>query len=87
MNALTPRIIDDLNFLINRAHTKHGALDNSMAVLGALTEEYYEVIEAIRRNESWRVRQELMDTANVALRGVLAIDAAEAQRRANGGGQ
>lgn len=75
MDKLTKQVIDDLNFLIGRTHEKRGPITSNMACLGVITEEYHEVIDAMRGGEAWKIRSELMDLANGCLRRVMAIDA------------
>lgn len=68
------KIIDDLENAYEVSGRKHGPLNGDMACLGALTEEYHEVIDAIRRGEAWKVRAELLDVANVCIRRIATID-------------
>ena len=56
-------------------HMKHGPLDDDMTALGVITEEYHEVIEAIRRGDYADTRAELMDLAVACIRRVLTLDA------------
>ncbi len=83
MNEITDKVKHDLAYLLNRAYEKHGPMTSDMATLGVVTEEYFEVVEAMRGKERWRVRAELLDLAIGAIRGVLAIDA-EAEARKEG---
>lgn len=72
---ITDRIIADLNDRFDITTRKHGPLDSDMAALGVLTEEYHEVIDAIRRGEAWKVRAELLDLANGCIRRIHTLDA------------
>lgn len=74
--SITPRIINDLNTALALADKKHPPIDSDMAALGVITEEYHEVIWAIRKGEAWKVRAELLDLANACIRRVVAMDGA-----------
>ena len=74
MPTMPLNIVDDLGNAYEVSGRKHGPLNSDMACLGALTEEYHEVIDAIRRGEAWKVRAELIDVANVCIRRISTID-------------
>lgn len=71
---LSKKVIDDLEYLHAKTVDKHGPHGCNMTCLGALTEEYHEVVEAVRTNENWRIRKELLDVANVCIRRIMEID-------------
>lgn len=79
MKNITPRVKKDLARLLRKTHTKRGPLKSDMAALGVITEEYHEVMTAIRKGDRARIRAEMLDLANGAIRWVLANDA-EAKR-------
>jgi len=68
------KIATDLDALIVRTGKRHGRLNSNMAALGVITEEYHEVIEAIRKGEAWKVRAELLDLAAPCIRRIMEID-------------
>lgn len=83
MKKLTRRVKKDIKRHMKRTHTKHGDLRSGMATLGVVTEEHFEVVNAIRKGNRKKVRAELLDLAIGAIRGVLAIDA-ETETRKDG---
>ena len=52
----------------DRAQVKYGSFTSTHESLGVLTEEYLELIDAIRRNDPVAVRREAIQVAAVALR-------------------
>lgn len=59
----------------NRAFLRYGALASTHEALGVLTEEYSELIQAIRGNRMDRIREEAIQVAAVALRLAESCDA------------
>lgn len=66
---------EEINNRLWAAHIEHGPLDDDMKASGVITEEYYEVIWAIRNGINADTRAELMDLAVACLRRVLSLDA------------
>lgn len=58
-------VLYDLKTLIKSKIVKHGPRTyfNSHHALGVITEEYWELIEAVKSNDENRVLEELMDVA------------------------
>lgn len=73
-DVLPHHVVRQLIGQMVRVEAKRGPLDSDMAALGVITEEYHEVIDAMRRGEPWKVRAELMDLAIGVLRRVVAMD-------------
>ena len=74
---MTPRIWNQLLDLRQKSIDKYGPLEDNHRMLGALRLEYREVEEAIQSRDNARVRAELLDLANVALRAVQEMDERE----------
>lgn len=72
--GMTPKILDDLTFRIAKGQRKYGDMNSNQLCLGALTLEVAEVHEAIQQRKDWKVREELLDVACVAIRRAIAID-------------
>ena len=72
---LTDRVCADLEFRIAKGIRKYGAFADNAHTLGALHLEVAEVHEAIQQRKDWKVREELLDVATVAIRRVLELDA------------
>lgn len=68
------KVANDLDTLITRTEKRHGPLKSNMATLGVITEEYFEVVEAIRKGEAWKIRAELLDLAAPCIRRIMEID-------------
>lgn len=73
---LPERVAKDLAALMERSTRKHGTIESDMAALGVITEEYHEVIEAMRGGEAWKIRAELLDLASPCLRRIIELDKA-----------
>lgn len=71
---MTPRIWNELRELREKSIGKYGPLEDNHRMLGALRLEYREVEEAIQSRDNARVRSELLDLSNVALRAVEEMD-------------
>lgn len=59
---------------MSAAATRYGQFASSHEALGVLTEEYAELLEAIRANDMRAIRQEAVQIAAVAIRLRLACD-------------
>jgi len=59
---------------IERAQERYGDFASTHEALGVLTEEYYELVEAIRGNRLDRIQREAVQVAAVALRLAEACD-------------
>lgn len=75
-HGLSREVINDLGSLIAQTEKRHGRLLSNMAALGVITEEYHEVIDAIRKGEDWKIRAELLDLAAPCLRRIIELDEA-----------
>lgn len=56
------------------ADDRYGPFASSHEGLGVLTEEYHELVEAIRSNKSESIREEALQVAAVAVRLAMAMD-------------
>lgn len=59
---------------VNHAQERYGDFASTHEALGVLTEEYYELVEAIRGNRLDRIQREAVQVAAVALRLAEACD-------------
>ena len=67
-------LVDAIAQEISRADGGWGTLHSSHEGLGVLTEEYQELLEAIRANDLTRIRREAIQVAAVAYRLAMACD-------------
>ena len=74
---MTLRIWNELRELRKKSIGKYGPLEDNHRMLGAIRLEYREVEEAVQSRITHRVRAELLDLANVALRAVEEMDGRE----------
>lgn len=84
--ALAQKVIEDIAFRFEESAKKYGAHENVYEALGALLLEVDEVKEAIQQREAWKVREEMLDVANVCLRWAVKHDtekALEKKKRQN----
>jgi NTP pyrophosphatase (non-canonical NTP hydrolase) len=70
------KIVEEIEYLLTKTQAKHGPLSDNMTFLGALCEEYHEVVDAVRTDENWKIRREALDVINVCLRRVIGMDEA-----------
>ena len=52
-----------------------GTFTSQHEILGIITEEYHELIDAVHRNEPYDLQEELLDIAIAALFGVACMNA------------
>ena len=74
---LTNKTIDALNALHDKAENVYGPIGDNYRGFAALRSEYLEVEHAFQGRDYDRLRDELMDLANVATRWAQAIDSGE----------
>ncbi len=70
------KLINELHTALDVSDALHLPLTTDMQASGVITEEYYEVIEAMRSGNEERVRAELIDLANACIRRVVSMDGA-----------
>ena len=77
------KAIDALDSALRSAMASKGdkAFASPHEALGALTEEYHELIEAVRANDAEAVRGELLDNAIVAIWAVASTFARSEQEK------
>ena len=66
-----------LSFVISRmdqAHGRYGNIASSHEALGVITEEYYELIEAVRSNSLTNIANEALDVAAACVRLAMACE-------------
>ena len=56
-------------------HKGSGTLSSTHEILGIVTEEYLELVDAVRANEQREVKEELLDIAVACVMGIACIDA------------
>lgn len=61
-------LTDQLRAEADAAHARYGAYTSSHEALGVITEEYHELVEAIRGNRMERICREALQVAAAALR-------------------
>ena len=68
-------ILDNLRGRLEHAMAKKGGLSfaSSHEMLGALTEEFHEVIDAVRADNGPQVHSELLDVGVVAVFGMASL--------------
>lgn len=67
-------LTDKLRAEMARAQERYGNFESTHEALGVITEEYYELITAIRGNRMDRIRGEALQVAAAALRLAEACD-------------
>lgn len=66
---------------MDRAHSRYGDFFSTHEALGVLTEEYHELVEAVRKNALSSVQLEALQLAAVALRLAEACESSEPFKR------
>lgn len=77
MNPYAAATLEMVRLESKRAFDIHGDFWSTAEGLGVLTEEYHELIEAIRQNDADAIRHEAIQVAAVAIRIVEAFSAPE----------
>ena len=62
-----------LDILRDFADKKYGPVDSIYETMGALEQELFEVREAIQERDTEKIIAEMLDAANVLIRGAVAL--------------